>query len=456
MLNQFYCLFLLLLLPFLKGMVWAEEGECRRLNRADIENRLSTKTPYRAIANYNETPPQYAGCHPTRIWSIIRHGTRNPSESVILKAQNRLSEIKKLILDQPKPPICSAELKKLRHWSWNHLNATEDEKLLVAEGEDELIELAERMQHRFPDLLPELYSPEWYYFKYTATQRTLKSAESFATGLFGRHRIHSVRYPPPLHEDPVLRFYKGCGKWKTDVDKNPETLVNARRFLAEPQMQSAVEQVRSSTRLPDLQPEDVQLMYTVCAFETAWHRPRRGSGSRSPTDSVWCNFFDVAALEALEFFEDLEYYWNDGYGYELTHRIACPAIADMFAAIGSPEKEERRANATLYFTHSGTLLKLLAHLGLARDKKPLTHKHFASERRWRTSQIDAFATNLAFLRYECDKEEPQVLVLHQERVVRLPKCPQDKDLCPLATLRRSFAKSVDHCDVEELCRVKAN
>jgi len=42
---------------------------------------------------------------------------------------------------------------------------------------------------------------------------------------------------------------------------------------------------------------------------------------------------DVAALEALEFFEDLEYYWNDGYGYELTHRIACPAIADMFAAI---------------------------------------------------------------------------------------------------------------------------
>lgn len=74
-------------------------------------------------------------------------------------------------------------------------------------------------------------------------------------------------------------------------------------------------------------------MYTVCAFETAWHRPRHDSGSKSSYESVWCNFFDVAALEALEFFEDLEYYWNDGYGYELTHRIACPAIADMFAAI---------------------------------------------------------------------------------------------------------------------------
>jgi len=72
----------------------------------------------------------------------------------------------------------------------------------------------------------------------------------------------------------------------------------------------------------------------------------------------------------------------------------------MFVFFSSSSEEERRANATLYFTHSGTLLKLLAHLGLARDKKPLTHKHFASERRWRTSQIDAFATNLAFLRYE--------------------------------------------------------
>ncbi|XP_039496825.1 multiple inositol polyphosphate phosphatase 1 [Drosophila santomea] len=457
MLSQFYCLCLSLLLYCFVGVTWAEEGDCRRLKRADIEGRLSTKTPYRAIANYDETPPKYAGCHPTRIWSIIRHGTRNPSESVILQAQNRLSEIKNRILDQPNPPICTAELRKLRQWHWMHLNATEDEKLLVAEGEDELIELAERMQKRFPDILPELYNPEWYYFKYTATQRTLKSAESFATGLFGRHRIHTVRYPPPLHEDPVLRFYKGCGKWKTDVDKNPETLVNARRFLAEPQMQSAVEQVRSSTRLPDLQPEDVQLMYTVCAFETAWHRPRRDSGSRSTYESVWCNFFDVAALEALEFFEDLEYYWNDGYGYELTHRIACPAIADMFAAIGSSEeKQQRRTNATLYFTHSGTLLKLLAHLGLARDNKPLTHKHFASERLWRTSQIDAFATNLAFLRYDCDEEKPQVLVLHQERVVRLPGCPQDKDLCPLATLRRIYAKSVDHCDREEMCRVKAN
>lgn len=35
---------------------------CRQyVERSEIEQRLSTKTPYRAIANYNDTPPIYNG-----------------------------------------------------------------------------------------------------------------------------------------------------------------------------------------------------------------------------------------------------------------------------------------------------------------------------------------------------------------------------------------------------------
>ncbi|EDW05961.1 multiple inositol polyphosphate phosphatase 1 isoform X2 [Drosophila mojavensis] len=428
------------LLFVLPQLTTADEAACNYLERHEIERRLSTKTPYRAIANYNETPPFYDGCHPTRIWAIIRHGTRNPSKSVILQAKERLSEIQTQILAQSESNLCDDELKRLRRWSWSHIEP-DDEKLLVAEGEDELIELAERFQLRFPKLLPDLYDPEWFYMKYTATQRTLKSAQSFATGLFGRHRIHAINYPQPLHRDPVLRFYKLCSRWKTDVDKNPETMFYARSFNAEPAMQSAVAHVRAVTKIMDLTPQDVQLMYTVCAFETAWQR-------RLPP-SVWCRFFDVASLSALEFAEDLEYYWNDGYGYELTHRIACPAIADMFAAIDTLKP---RANATFYFTHSGTLLKMLAHLGVAKDERPLTHKDFETKRLWRTSEIDAFATNLAFVRYDCIEREPQILAMHQERVIRLPGCPQDDDLCPLSRLRANYVDSVEHCDFEALCQ----
>ncbi|KAM8719677.1 hypothetical protein ACLKA7_005841 [Drosophila subpalustris] len=196
---------ILLISLLLATAATADSAACSALERHELERRLSTKTPYRAIANYNDTQPIYNGCHPTRIWSIIRHGTRNPSKSVILHAQKRLVELQAQLLQQSQPNLCPDDLRQLRRWSWEHIEP-DDEKFLVAEGEDELIELAERMQLRFPQLLPDLYNPEWFYMKYTATQRTLQSARSFATGLFGRHRINAIVYPRPLKQDPVLRM----------------------------------------------------------------------------------------------------------------------------------------------------------------------------------------------------------------------------------------------------------
>lgn len=143
------------------------------------------------------------GCSPLRIWSVIRHGTRNPSKKVIENIKTQLTSLRDNILSQKDNDLCSKHLESLR--KWNFTVPPEEEKYLVAEGEDELIELAERLQNRFPNLLPDIYNPKHYFFKYTATQRTLKSAQSFATGLFGRHRIGNIVYPEALHKDPVLR-----------------------------------------------------------------------------------------------------------------------------------------------------------------------------------------------------------------------------------------------------------
>lgn len=49
------------LLFVLPQLTTADEAACNYLERHEIERRLSTKTPYRAIANYNETPPFYDG-----------------------------------------------------------------------------------------------------------------------------------------------------------------------------------------------------------------------------------------------------------------------------------------------------------------------------------------------------------------------------------------------------------
>lgn len=60
---------------------------------------------------------------------------------------------------------------------------------------------------------------------------------------------------------------------------------------------------------------------------------------------------------------------------------------------------------TAYFTHSGTILKLIALLGLAKDTRPLMHDSFLlrkkdDKRAWRSSIIDTFASNMAFVLYE--------------------------------------------------------
>jgi len=61
-------------------------------------------------------------------------------------------------------------------------------------------------------------------------------------------------------------------------------------------------------------------MYLACSFETAMH-----PNNTSP----WCSLFDKNDFKIMEYRQDLEYYWVDGYGHELTYKVACPAIADM-------------------------------------------------------------------------------------------------------------------------------
>lgn len=55
-----------------------------------------------------------------------------------------------------------------------------------------------------------------------------------------------------------------------------------------------------------------------------------------------------------------------------------------------------------YFTHSGTLLKMLSFLGLYKDNERLKSSNFANfiNRKWKVSKIDVFASNLVFVLYK--------------------------------------------------------
>lgn len=202
--------------------------------------------------------------------------------------------------------------------------------------------------------------------------------------------------------------------------------------------------MRHKTGIADLRFKDIQMMYEVCAFETAWWRF---------IASPWCTLFDKSSIKMLEFAEDLEYYWKDGYGFDITHSQACPAFKDL---VDHLRLNSTHPASTFYFTHSGTVLKLLAALDLYKDGKKLKHTDSEEKRKWRTSEIDAFASNLMFVTFQCpDKEEEeQLLFMHQERIIRLPGCPQDQDLCPLSAFVEYHKEKIESCRFNEICELE--
>ncbi|KAI4456534.1 multiple inositol polyphosphate phosphatase-related [Holotrichia oblita] len=271
-----------------------------------ITNHLGTKSPYRYVANMNCTKDnKLQGCV-KKIWMLTRHGTRNPNVLQIQKMQGYLPILKDIILERnsniSSSNLVESDIELFQNW-YPSVNEKDSKKLTI-EGEHEMLELAERMQARFPDLLPPVYSNTSY--------------------------------------------------------------------------------------------------------------------------------------KVMEYNEDLKYYWVDGYGKEITYKQACSTFNNMLDFMTG---EDAYPQAVLYFTHSGTLLKMLSHLNLYKDDKSLWAADYDNNhnRKWRVSKIDTFGSNLAFILYKCNGEN-KLLVLHNEVPVKLPSCP-DSELCDLEKIKDYYSSS---------------
>lgn len=94
---------------------------------------------------------------------MVRHGTRYPNKKDIKLMKNDLSEIQERIIkkfEKNHSMLSSDFIRKLSKWK---VGVNKDQAVhLTEEGENELIDLAERMQTRFPSLFLENYSKEFF------------------------------------------------------------------------------------------------------------------------------------------------------------------------------------------------------------------------------------------------------------------------------------------------------
>lgn len=125
----------------------------------NIHTHFSTKTPYRFIRNTDSKQIEYPDCTPVKVWGIVRHGSRTPSKKLIFRMKTDLINIRNKILTSDHQ-LCGKDLIKFRNW--NPVFEEFEAKYLVATGEDELVELGERMQTNFPEVFPDYFDNSTY------------------------------------------------------------------------------------------------------------------------------------------------------------------------------------------------------------------------------------------------------------------------------------------------------
>lgn len=132
-------------------------------------------------------------------------------------------------------------------------------------------------------------------------------------------------------------------------------------------------------------------MWQLCRFEQAFDLTKV---------APWCSVFSIDDVAMLEYGEDLGYYYEAGYGFAMNQNILCQAMQNMLKFLQSNDTNEQPAR--ILITHSTSMQILMVALGLYKDESPLTPTNYSQQynRKWRTSQQTAYASNLAVIRYE--------------------------------------------------------
>ena len=186
--------------------------------------------------------------------------------------------------------------------------------------------------------------------------------------------------------------------------------------------------------------EEADLMYLMCNFDLAWEPAK---------PSPWCRVFTDQQLQLMEYREDLEYFWIDGPGFDINGGQACVLLSDAIKTFQNISAGQHQSSGSFYFTHSGTLLKLLAFLNVFKDEEQMTstNYHRMEGRKWKTSHIGPFGGNIALVLQQCG-EDYRIGLFVNEVLTSVPGC--DGAWCSLDRFIALYPQS-DQCDFDQMC-----
>lgn len=199
-------------------------------------------------------------------------------------------------------------------------------------------------------------------------------------------------------------------------------------------------------------------LYSICQYENAIF------GS-----SVWCELLDIAELETMEYYYDIDNYydayskWNLVFGRWFNFEsfaditpfrdIGCYIYKDMaekFQTYIHNQTDQKRA--TLYFSHENLFSRLIAYFGLysSWDGYHESNDRFClpQSRDWRSSFLIPFNTNFAHILYKCSGKH-KILTLHNENPVTIAGCKGP--LCDFDDFLARYKPTFEGCDIQKIC-----
>lgn len=286
--------------------------------------------------------------------------------------------------------ICQQDFNLINSWAFDPNITTDKEQWLTVAGWNEMKAIAQRYQRVFPTLLPSTYNRNTFTFRHTDRQRTQATVRAFADGIFGFNGYQQVLVEPVLSPDRLLRPHDDCPLYDAASDNTVQRVAwqNGNEF------QMMMTQVNDKLGLlgnQRLTPRQTRTIWEVCNFEQIWDMT---------VSAPFCGVFSPHNNIMLEYFEDLDYYYNAGFGgpRRLFENLNCPLIQDMLSFLESGPGETTR----VYSTHSTAFQLFMVTLGVFGGDAPLTAANFNLQtlRQWRSSFVTPMATNLAVIRYE--------------------------------------------------------
>ncbi|XP_060586938.1 multiple inositol polyphosphate phosphatase 1-like [Ruditapes philippinarum] len=446
------------LLKVIGLLIYFEFSQCDR--RWDV---FSTKTLYEwandvqmPVRNkHNELNVDGTLCKAIHVNMVVRHGARNPT----LKNMKYIKALHEKIV-KAKDPTAFPELD-----NWKFRYDTDREGELVSKGITEQNDLGARTGARFHHL----FDKNGKYVKFVSSRksRTKDSARHFHGGL-SEYMTNKIPSFDNEVNNATMRFYDGCYNYEHQVEDNVTQFEQFHKFSKTPQFINIAKSLKSKLKAPfSFTEDDVYQIYELCAYESYIFND----------NMTWCKLLTDEDRILLEYGQDIEKYYKLSYGHPINSQMACPLVKDMFdtmdKAMNSSWDYENLGDmnntdylaAKFQFGHSETIVPLMTALGLYKDNTPLLATNFntMSGRKFRTSNIDPYTSNLAFVIYACDNvmqtyatergsREFVVKLFVNAKEVNIPSCG---DLpCYYGVVKRKYNDYINKCNIKEICGIR--